>query len=180
MTPMTPIRRTDPPLAVDEATTLTAFLDYHRDTLRLKTADLTQQQLGASLSPSTLTLAGLVKHMALVESSWFSEVFLGEPMMAPFDTADWESDRDWEFTSAPGDAPDELRALFDRAVSRSDAIIRVALDLNGLDGLSAKESRQEKTPFSLRWILVHMIEEYARHNGHADLIRESIDGVTGE
>ena len=177
---MTPIRRTDPPLAVDEASTLTAFLDYHRDTLRLKVADLDQAQLGTALPPSTLTLAGLLKHMALVESSWFSEVFLGEAMMAPFDTADWESDRDWEFTSALDDSPEELLALFDQAVTRSDAIIRVALDLGGLDGLSAKESRQEKAPFSLRWILVHMIEEYARHNGHADLIRESIDGVTGE
>ncbi len=173
-------QRTDPPLAVDEATTLLAFLDYHRDTLRLKTEGLTQDQLGATLAPGKLTLAGLLKHMALVESSWFSEVFLGEPMMAPFDTADWEADRDWEFTTAPNDSPEQLRALFDAATGRSDAIIRVALDLGALDGLSAKESRQVKERFSLRWIIVHMIEEYARHNGHADLIRESIDGVTGE
>jgi len=173
-------RRTDPPLAVDESTTLLAFLDYHRDTLRLKTEGLTQAQLGATLPPGKLTLAGLLKHMALVESSWFSEVFLGESMMAPFDTADWDADRDWEFTTAPQDSPKQLRELFDEAVSRSDAIIRVALDLGGLDGLSAKESRHHKEFFSLRWILVHMIEEYARHNGHADLIRESIDGVTGE
>ncbi|MGD9957820.1 DinB family protein [Nocardioides sp.] len=173
-------RRLDPPLAADEATTLLAFLDYHRDTLRRKTEGLTQEQLAMTLAPATLTLGGLLKHMALVESSWFSEVFLGEPMMEPFASADWESDRDWEFTSAPQDSPGELRSLFDRAVARSDDVIRVALDLGGLDGLSAKESRRAQQPYSLRWILVHMIEEYARHNGHADLIRESIDGVTGE
>jgi uncharacterized damage-inducible protein DinB len=178
MRPIT--RRTDPPLAGDEETTLLAFLDYHRATLRLKTEGLSQAQLATTLPPSGLSLAGLLKHMALVESNWLSEVFVGEPLMPPFDTADWESDRDWEFTTATQDSPSVLRSLFEESVSRADAIIRVALDLGGLEGLSAKMAREAEKPYSLRWILVHLIEEYARHNGHADLIRESVDGMTGE
>jgi len=172
--------RIDPPQAGDEAATLLGFLDYHRETLRLKTDGLDQAQLGQALAPSTLTLGGLLKHLALVESNWFSEVLVGEPLMPPFDTADWDADWDWEFTTAPQDTPEELRALFDDAVARSDANIRAALAEGGLDRLSVKPSRRTGEPYSLRFIIVHMIEEYARHNGHADLIRESIDGVTGE
>ena len=92
---------------------------------------------------------------------------------------DWEADRDWEWHTAADDTPDELCALFDEAGGRSDAIIGEALADGGLDALSGRGQAQGEA-FSLRWILVHMIEEYARHNGHADLIRESIDGVTGE
>jgi uncharacterized damage-inducible protein DinB len=174
------IKRIDPPLATDEAATLLAFLDYHRDTLRMKTDGLSQEQLNATLAPSTMTLGGLLKHLALVESSWFSEVLLGENMMAPFDTTDWDWDRDWEWHSAAEDTPEQLLALFDQAAVQSDAIIRDALADGGLDRQSVKGDRHTGEKFSLRWILVHMIEEYARHNGHADLIRESIDGVTGE
>jgi uncharacterized damage-inducible protein DinB len=174
------IERTDPPLAGDEAATLLAFLDYHRDTLRMKTEGLDQEQLGIILAPSTMTLGGLLKHLALVESSWFSEVLLGEPMMPPFDTADWDADRDWEWHSAAEDSPEHLLALFDLAATRSDAIIRDTLADGGLDRRSATGDRRTGEKFSLRWIIVHMIEEYARHNGHADLIRESIDGETGE
>ena len=173
--------RTDPPLAADEATTLRAFLDYHRDTLRWKVSGLDQEQLARTLAPSTMTLGGMMKHLALVENWWFEVVLLGRPDMPPFDVVDWDADPDWEWHSAAEETPEEVRALFDRAVAGADAAIEEALATPaGLGTLSVKESRREKKMFTLRWILLHMIEEYARHNGHADLIRESIDGVTGE
>ncbi len=177
---MVTTQRTDPPLAADEATTLLAFLDFHRDTLRMKTDGLDQAGLGAALAPSTMTLGGMLKHLALVESSWFSADLLGDPLMPPFDVVDWEADWDWDWHSAVEDTPEELHALFDEARARSDAIIGDALADGGLETLSVVRSKQTGELFSLRWIILHMIEEYARHNGHADLIRESIDGVTGE
>jgi uncharacterized damage-inducible protein DinB len=177
---MTSIERVDPPLAVPEADTLLTFLDYHRDTLRMKIDGLSQEQLAQTLPPSTMTLGGLVKHLALVEDNWFSVVLLGNEDDEPWLGVDWEADRDWEWHTAKDDSPEELRALFDRTVDASNRIVRQVLAEDGLDRLSVKEDRREKQPFSLRWIIVHMIEEYARHNGHADLIRESIDGVTGE
>jgi len=172
--------RADPPLAADEASTLIAFLDFHRDTLRWKTSGLDAEQLARTLPPSDMTLGGLLKHLAVVENSWFDEVLLGEPLMAPFDTAPWDDDRDWEWHSAAADSPDYLRGLLDEAIERSRRAAAQQLNAGGLDTLSAGRSRGNGEPFSLRWILVHMIEEYARHNGHADLIRQSIDGSVGE
>jgi uncharacterized damage-inducible protein DinB len=173
--------RTDPPLRGTEAETLLAYLTYHRDTLRLKTGGLTQDQLSSTTAASTMTLGGLLKHLALVEDNWFSVVFLGSEDAEPWRGVDWDADRDWEWHTAARDSPDYLRGLFDEAVAASDAIITEALaGPDGLERLSVRESRRGNGKFSLRWILVHMIEEYARHNGHADLIRESIDGSTGE
>jgi uncharacterized damage-inducible protein DinB len=178
---MNPDERVDPPLRASEADTLLAFLTYHRDTLRVKTDGLTQEQLAATLAPSTLTLGGLLKHLALVEDNWFSVVFLGHEDAAVWKDVDWDADRDWDFHSAADDTPEHLRGLFDEAVAASDAIIAGALATpEGLDSLSVRESLRGEGRFSLRWIIVHMIEEYARHNGHADLLRESIDGQTGE
>jgi hypothetical protein len=172
--------RQEPPLRGSETDTLRSFLAYHRDTFRWKTRGLSQQQLATPLPPSTMTLAGMIKHLAVVESGWFAEDFRGGPLMPPFDTAPWEQDRDWEWHSAVRDSPEQLRALFDDAVTRSDRIIDDALTEGGLDQLSVAKNRRTGERYSLRWILLHMIEEYARHNGHADLIRESIDGETGE
>lgn len=173
--------RTDPPLRGDEVTTLRTFLDFHRDTLRWKTAGLTAEQLQATHPPSGMTLGGLVKHLALVESSWFQAVLAGGTDLPPFDDVDWSADRDWEWTSARDDSPEALRGLFDSIVAESDRRIDEALAAGGLDQTSARESRQPGAgAFNLRWILVHMIEEYARHNGHADLLREAVDGMTGE
>lgn len=174
--------RTDPPLSADEATTLVAFLDYHRDTLRGKVDGLDAAQLRATTTASDLTLAGLVKHLALVETSWLHCRLLGNPYPEPWASVDWEADEDWDFHSAVDDTPEQLRALFDESAARSDAIIAEALaGPEGLDQLSVVASRQpDEGHFSLRWILVHLIEEYARHNGHADFLRESIDGRTGE
>jgi Protein of unknown function (DUF664) len=174
--------RTHRPLRSDEATTLRAFLDHHRDTFRWKCSGLSQAQLAQSLPPSDMTLGGMMKHLAIVDQSWFEDDFMGLGYMPPFDTVDWEADRDWEWHTAKDDTPEELLALFDEAVRRSDAVLDEALskDGAGLDGLSVAETPDGLGRFSLRWILVHMIEEYARHNGHADLIRQSIDGQTGQ
>jgi hypothetical protein len=92
---------------------------------------------------------------------------------------DWKATPDWEWDSAAEDSPDELRALWQDAVARSRALVAEALETGGVDQLAKRSWPDGNTP-SLRWILLHMIEEYARHNGHADLIRESIDGQTGE
>jgi hypothetical protein len=118
-----------------------------------------------------------VKHLALVEDSWFTEVFAGEPLGEPWAAVDWDADRDWDFHSATQDSPEELLALYDAACQRSRAVVAGAASL---DDLSTPLERKGDARFSLRWILLHMIEETARHNGHADLLREAIDGVTGE
>ena len=158
-----------------------AFLDYHRDTLRWKVDGLTQEQLGQSLAPSTMTLGGMVKHLALVESSWFEVVLAGGELMPPFPEVDWDADPDWEWRTGAEDGPERLMALFDEAVARADrAIAEAAARPTGLGTRSARPSRRGDGHFTLRWILLHMIEEYARHNGHADLLREAIDGETGE
>ena len=176
---MTSPLRVDPPLAADEETTLTSYLAYHRDTLRKKVDGLSADQLRARLAPSTMTLGGMLKHLALVEDHWFSVVLLGNEPVEPWRSVDWDADGDWDWHSADQDEPEYLHRLFDEAVDTSERIVAQVHE-DGLGRLSVKESRHEGSRFSLRWILVHMIEEYARHNGHADLIRESIDGSTGE
>jgi hypothetical protein len=117
--------------------------------------------------------------MAHVEDDWFGVMLMGREYVEPWASADWDADRDWEMTSAAADSPQELRRLLDEAIDASDAILDQVLVDDGLDRLSVREDRRGGGPFNLRWILVHMIEEYARHNGHADLIRESIDGARG-
>lgn len=164
-----------PPYAADERTTLLAFLDSHRDTLRRKTAGLDAAQLAATLPPSDLTLGGMLKHLAYVEDWWFGVNLLGEDPRAPFDDVDWEADGDWDWHSAAEQTPAELLALLDEFVARSDEAIAAT---DSLDALAARRHPSTGEGLSLRWILVHLIEEYARHNGHADLIRKSIDGST--
>ena len=168
--------RVDPPLSGDETATLMGYLDYHRDTLRMKVDGLDAAQLQATLAPSTMTLGGMVKHLAFVEHWWTRCVFEGLEYAEPWASVDWDADWDWDWHSAAGAELDELSALLDRETTASDEVVRRAADL---DRLSQRTGR-EGVPFSLRWILVHLVEEYARHNGHADLLREAIDGQTGE
>jgi hypothetical protein len=172
--------RLDPPLRADEADTLLGFLTYHRDTLRWKTSGLAAVDLHRALPPSSMTLGGLLKHLAYVEDNWWQEVWLGGEPNEPWASAPWSHDRDWDWHSASADSPEELRAAFDAAVARSDVIIGEALATVGLDGTSARADRSTGEPFTLRWIVVHLVEEYARHNGHADLLRENVDGLVGE
>jgi uncharacterized damage-inducible protein DinB len=171
--------RTEAPLRADEVTALRGFLDYQRDTFRWKCSGLTQEQLAQPHPPSTMTLGGMMKHLALNEVGWFGNSLAGTPDPPPFDAVDWDADPDWEWRTAADDSPEQLWALYDDCVRRADAAIDTALATDGLDTESVEKSSQDGA-FSLRWILLHMIEEYARHNGQADLIRESVDGATGE
>ncbi len=169
--------RTDPDLRADERTSLTQFLDFHRATLISRIEGLTIEQLAVTRPPSALTLAGLIKHLALVEDSWFVDRMAGRPLPEPWRSAPFDDDEDWDFHSATDDSPEELLALYRAACDRSRAVVA---EYDDLDALSVVPSRGDEGLFSLRWILLHMIEETARHNGHADLLRESIDGLTGE
>lgn len=171
--------RTDPELVGDELTLLTQFLEYHRVTLVDKVSGLTHEQINtASVPPSTMTLAGLVKHLALVEDDWFQGRLLGRPDPDVWAHADFDADRDWEWHTAHEQTPEELIALYEGACDRSRAAVaEVRGDLNTL---SVVPDRHTGGPFSLRWILIHMIEETSRHNGHVDLLREAIDGTVGE
>lgn len=167
------------PVQGDEVEVLLDILDRHRDALRRKCADLDYTQLNQRLPPATMTLAGLLKHLAYVESSFFSEDLLGGPLLEPFDTVDWSADADWEWHSAAQESPRQLLELYDAAVTQSRRITKDLLGTpEGLDTLAVRPTYLG-VPAKLRWILVHMIEEYAQHNGHADLLRESIDGRTG-
>ena len=171
--------RPEPPLAAGETETLLGFLDFQRATLAWKCAGLDAAGLTATVGVSTMTLGGLLKHMALVESSWFSRWLHGRDREPPWDTVDWEADPDWEWDSAAEDSPAELFALWLGAVDESRRLVTEALADGGLDQLTARTWPDGRAP-SLRWVVTHMIEEYARHNGHADLLRESVDGQTGE
>jgi uncharacterized damage-inducible protein DinB len=172
--------RPEPPIAAGEVATLLGFLDYQRATLAWKCSGLDAAALRATTAATTMTLGGILKHMALVEYGWFSRALHGREYAPPWDTVDWKADPDWEWHTAAGDSPQELAALWQRAVDQSRADVTQVLDSG--DGLSrlAKRTWPDGRSPSLRWILCHMIEEYARHNGHADLLRESIDGATGE
>jgi uncharacterized damage-inducible protein DinB len=170
-----------PPLDSGEAETLTGFLDYQRATLEWKCRELSDEQLRLALAPSPMTLGGMLKHLACVEDSWFTEVVAGEPAPEPWASADFTADPGWTWHSATLDTGTALRALWAERVSRSRGIVQARLSRGGDAALSETHSAWGgRGRVSLRWVLVHMIEEYARHNGHADLIRESIDGQTGE
>jgi uncharacterized damage-inducible protein DinB len=171
--------RTEPPLAADETATLLGFLDFQRATLAWKCAGLDAAGLGTTTAASAMTLGGVLKHMAYVEGEWFSRALHARDREAPFDAVDWKADPDWDWQSAAEDAPEQLRTLWQDAVDRSRASVADALTRGGLDQLARRPWPDGSAP-SLRWILCHMIEEYARHNGHADLLREAVDGQTGE
>lgn len=170
------MERKDPDNTGDELTLLTQFLDFQRATVVLKCEGLTQAQLAARIEPSTLTLAGLLKHLALVEDSWFGERLRGLDIGAPWSSVDWDATPDWDFDSAVDDTPADLLALYEAACARSRESVTTVGDL---DTVMVQANRRGEY-FSLRWILLHMIEETARHAGHADLLRETIDGATGE
>ena len=171
--------RPEPPLAGDETATLLGFLDYQRATLAWKCGGLDEAGLKATVAASPMTLGGLLKHLAYVEDAWFSRWLHGQDRRPPWDTVDWEADPDWDWHSAAADAPDQLHALWQDAVTRSRSLVSEALADGGLEQLARRTWPDGRAP-SLRWILVHMVEEYARHNGHADLLREFVDGLTGE
>jgi len=169
-----------PPQEAGETATLLGFLDYQRSTLEWKCRGLSDDQLRVALPTTSMTLGGLLKHLAYVEDYWFTQVVAGQPPTQAWGE-DWEADPDWDWHSAADDPGDELRTLWVERVERSRAVVDSQLAQGGAKALNdAHSAWGGQGRVSLRWVLVHMIEEYARHNGHADLIRESIDGQTGE
>ncbi len=163
--------RQDPTVNAPEKELLEAFLDYHRATLLQKVAGLDDADLRRSFVPSGLTLLGMVKHLAYVERWWFQAVFAG--LDVPFPWTD--ADPDAEFRLEPGETAADVTALYQGEAQASRAITREA----ALDSVAKRPIRGGKKA-TLRWIVVHMIEETARHNGHADILRELTDGATGE
>jgi hypothetical protein len=169
----------EPPVAGNEADTLIGSLERQRRTLAWKCEGLDAAGLGTKLPPSSITLGGLLKHLALVEDEYLTRRLLGRELGPPWDTVDRDAEPDWEWRSAAFDTPEQLHALWEGAVARSRAHVRQALAEGGPGRLAAYTNSRGETP-SLRLLLVDLIEEYARHVGHADLIRESIDGRVGE
>jgi len=155
---------------------LSAWLDFHRATLALKCQGLDDRQLRlASAAPSEVTLLGLVQHLAEVERNWFQRVFggLDMPLLYPEGKGDG-------YALVPERGLDEVLAVWRAEIARSRELVAAAASLDDSGRLSEAEAAQVGgRGISLRWIMVHMIEEYARHNGHADLLRELVDGTTG-
>ncbi|MCX5241408.1 DinB family protein [Streptomyces prunicolor] len=168
------IERSEPATTADERTMLEGWLKYHRDTLAWKCEGLTDEQLRtASVEPSTLSLMGLVRHMAEVERGWFRFVMADERVDPIYYT---DADPDGEFHLTEADTWAEAYATWQGEIEAATAhAARFALD-----DVSVGKHRRTGERFNLRWIYTHMIEEYARHNGHADLLRERIDGNTGD
>jgi uncharacterized damage-inducible protein DinB len=166
--------RARPGLQAGEREMLTGWLDHHRAILLWKCEGLTDDQLRQrSVPPSTLSLLGLVRHMTDVERGWFQQVLLGAD--AP-DLYTKPGERDGDFNGVD-DA--DVAADFAAFEAECAASRQVVAGFPDLDVLSKERTERTGEQFSLRWILTHMVEEYARHNGHADLLRETIDGVTG-
>ncbi|MGC5629865.1 DinB family protein [Georgenia sp. Z1344] len=204
--------RPEPPTGLGESGTLLGFLDYLRGTIDWKTRGLSPEQLGATHAPSTMTLGGMLLHLAFVEDFWLTHGMRGEPVPTSATDEEWDADPDRDWHAAKGRARADLRAEWLAAVDRSrrsvDAVLageRVPTrdEVSTGDGpsttgpaseagpTSAESSDPMATPMrhnvygdepapTLRWVLTHLIEEYARHAGHADLLREAIDGDTGE
>lgn len=171
--------RVEPPVAGDESSTLLGSLDRQRAIFAWKCSGLDAAGLAAKVGGSSMTLGGLLKHLALIEDEYFSRKLWRLEFGPPWNTVDWDADPDWEWHSAHDDTPEQLVALWQAAVDRSRARVDDALAAGGLDQLARRAWPDGRAP-SLRRLLIDMIEEYARHVGHADLLRESVDGLTGE
>ena len=156
----------EPPLAGTEAEHLIGALDRPRATFRWKADGLGARGLQARVGVSALTLGGLLKHLAAVEDYTFTTKLRGQPMGVPWDATGWDGSNDWEFTSAAGDTPEQLYALWDGAVERSRARLGAALADGGL-GQLVHASGPDGRRASLRRLLCDLIEEYGRHTGHA-------------
>ncbi|MFD2082602.1 mycothiol transferase [Actinopolymorpha cephalotaxi] len=169
----------EPPVAGTELDTLLGTLERLRGYVAWKCGGLDQAGLRATLGPSTVTLGGLLKHLAAVEDDMFSVKLHGRAPQPPWDTVDWDADPDWEWRTAADDSPEQLMRLWQDSVDRSRVLVAEAVADGGLARPASFTWPDGRTP-NLRRLLADMIEEYARHVGHADLIRESVDGLVGE
>ncbi len=169
----------EPPLAGTEVEHLVGALDRQRTTFRWKAAGLDVAGLRVTVGASTLTLGRLLKHLAFVEDFTFTIKMRGSSPGPPWETVDWDANPGWDFRSAADDSPEELYALYDAAVERARGRLDAALADGGLDQLvdiSGPDGRHA----SLRRLVFDLVEEYGRHTGHADLLREAVDGLVGE
>ena len=171
--------RPEPEPAVGEIATLSGFLEFQRATLEWKTRGLDESALRRRLPPSSMTLGGLLNHMAWVEDHWFSYVLVGNERHPDWSTGDSAADPDGEWNQALTMDAESLRTRWAVACAESRSHVDRFLAAGDAGSLAARTWTNGEAP-NLRWILVHMIEEYSRHNGHADLLREAIDGRTGE
>ncbi len=169
--------RTQAPARADERTTLVAFLQRQRETLPLKCAGLEPADLARrTVPPSTMSLLGLVRHLAEVERNWFRRVMAGQEA-PPLYYSDADPDGDFDGAAATPELVAEAWAAWRAEVAFAEQFVAAAPDL---DVVGREEWQGEVWDISLRWVLVHLVEEYARHLGHADLLRQRIDGVVGE
>ena len=168
----------EPPVAGDETATLVGSLERQRRTFAWKCGGLDPAGMRATVGASTMTLGGLAKHLALVEAHYFVHRLHGRDPGPPWNTVDWDADPNWEWRTGTED-PQEAVALWENAVVASRAALAEALAADGLDRRLAVPWPSGESP-SLRRMLVDLVEEYARHVGQADLIRESVDGLVGE
>src|SRR6478736_8505884 len=159
-------------LAVDERTILEGLLDWYRDGVVAKVRGLTDDEAKRRQVASNTTLIGLVKHLAGVEDAWFHDRFAGRPEPDVWAGVDFIADPDWDFTSSWDDTLADVVALYRAACARSRAVA----EGEPLEAMASNSPR----PFNLRWAYVHLIEETARHLGHMDILRELVDGTTGE
>ncbi|TCC42995.1 DUF664 domain-containing protein [Kribbella sindirgiensis] len=169
----------EPPLAGSDVEHLVGALDRLRTTFRYKVDELDADGLNTRIGASSITLGGLMKHLAANEDYLFDVKFQGRPMSGPWLENGWRDDNDWEFNSAVDNTPAELYALWDGAVARSRATLTAAIADGGLDQ-PADIAWPDGRHASLRRLVCDLIEEYGRHTGHADLIREAVDGRVGE
>jgi uncharacterized damage-inducible protein DinB len=168
-----------PPAVPAEAESLQSVLERNRRTFAWKTSGLDEKGLRATTAASSMTLGGLVKHMALVEADWLAVKLAGHEYGAPWDAVDFDADPDWEWRTGAHDSPDEVYATWRDAVERSRELVAEVIQERGLEGPAALIWPDGRTP-TVRVMLLDMIEEYARHTGHADILREAVDGRVGE
>ena len=168
----------EPPLAGTETEHLLGALDRLRTTFRWKAGHLDAAGLQTRTGYSSLTLASLLKHLAFVEDFTFTIKMRGGSPGAPWETIDWDAHPGWDFSSAADDTPEQLYALWDGAVERSRQRLEAALADGGLD--QPVDVADDGRHASLRRLVFDLVEEYGRHTGHADLLREAVDGLVGE
>lgn len=162
-----------------EAESVLAVLERNRRTFAWKTSGLDAKGLRATTAASAMTLGGLVKHVALVEADWLAVKLAGQGYGPPWDAVDFDADPDWEWRTGALDAPDDVYAVWREAVARSRLLVAEVIKERGLAGPASFTWPNGRTP-TVRDMLLDMIEEYARHTGHADVLREAVDGRVGE
>ena len=173
------VEEADTSPAGGDARSVLAVLERNRRTFAWKTSGLDAAGLRATTAASAMTLGGLIKHVALVEADWLAVKLAGQGYGPLWDALDFEADPDWEWRTGALDPPDDVYAVWRDAVDRSRALVTDVIKERGLDGLASFTWPDGRTP-TIRDMLLDMIEEYARHTGHADILREAVDGRVGE